>query len=60
VAQRIERYAAAVGEQRVVAATDCGMATFATADDALDARVAWVKLGSLVEGAALVNGRPVA
>jgi 5-methyltetrahydropteroyltriglutamate--homocysteine methyltransferase len=60
VAQRIERYAAALGEQRVVAATDCGMATFATADDALDARVAWAKLGSLVEGAALVNGRRTA
>ena len=57
VAQRIERYAAAVGEERVIAATDCGMATFATADDALDARVAWAKLGSLVQGAALVNGR---
>jgi 5-methyltetrahydropteroyltriglutamate--homocysteine methyltransferase len=56
VAQRIERYAAAVGEERVVAATDCGMATFATADDALDPRVAWAKLESLVQGAALVNG----
>ncbi len=55
VAQRVERYVAAVGEERVIASTDCGMATFATADDALDARIAWAKLGSLVAGTALVG-----
>jgi 5-methyltetrahydropteroyltriglutamate--homocysteine methyltransferase len=43
----------------VIAATDCGMATFATADDGLDPRIVWAKLRSLVEGADLVNGRPL-
>ena len=38
VAQRIEHYADAVGPERVIAATDCGMATFATADDGLVTR----------------------
>jgi 5-methyltetrahydropteroyltriglutamate--homocysteine methyltransferase len=59
VAQRIEHYADAVGPERVIAATDCGMATFATADDGLDPRIVWAKLRSLVEGAELVNGRPL-
>ena len=55
MAQRVRRYADAVGPERVIAATDCGMATFATADDALDARIAWAKLRTLVEGTALVS-----
>jgi 5-methyltetrahydropteroyltriglutamate--homocysteine methyltransferase len=55
VAQRVRRYADAVGPERVIAATDCGMATFATADDALDARIAWAKLSSLTTGTALAS-----
>jgi 5-methyltetrahydropteroyltriglutamate--homocysteine methyltransferase len=57
VADRVEHYARAVGPDRVVAGTDCGMATFAAGDGALDRRVAWAKLGSLVEGAALAAQR---
>lgn len=57
VADRIERYARIVGPDRVIAGTDCGMATFAANDSALDRRVAWAKLASLVEGAALATAR---
>jgi 5-methyltetrahydropteroyltriglutamate--homocysteine methyltransferase len=38
VAQRIERYAGVVGADRVVAATDCGLATFAD-NDGVDPRI---------------------
>jgi 5-methyltetrahydropteroyltriglutamate--homocysteine methyltransferase len=56
VADRIERYARLVGPDRVVAGTDCGMATFA-AGSGLDAEVAWAKLGALVAGAELAGQR---
>jgi 5-methyltetrahydropteroyltriglutamate--homocysteine methyltransferase len=55
VAQRIANYAGIVGADRVVASTDCGLATFATGDAAVDARVAWAKLDSLVGGAAVAR-----
>ena len=54
VADRIERYADLVGRERVIAGTDCGFATFA-GFGAVDAEIAWAKLGSLVEGAALAS-----
>jgi 5-methyltetrahydropteroyltriglutamate--homocysteine methyltransferase len=57
VADRIEHYARAVGPERVIAGTDCGMATFAAGEGTLDRRVAWAKLGSLVAGAALAAER---
>jgi 5-methyltetrahydropteroyltriglutamate--homocysteine methyltransferase len=57
VADRIERYVAAVGADRVIAGTDCGMATFADGASTLDGRVAWAKLGSLVRGAELAGAR---
>jgi 5-methyltetrahydropteroyltriglutamate--homocysteine methyltransferase len=60
VADRLERYAAIVGADRVIAGTDCGMATFADGESTLDGRVAWAKLRSLVEGAQLVGARPPA
>lgn len=55
VADRIDRYTALVGPDRVIAGTDCGMATFAAGESTLDGRVAWAKLRSLVEGAALAG-----
>jgi 5-methyltetrahydropteroyltriglutamate--homocysteine methyltransferase len=55
VAQRIENYARIVGPDRVLAATDCGMATLAVSRDGVDPRVAWAKLRSLTEGAALTK-----
>jgi 5-methyltetrahydropteroyltriglutamate--homocysteine methyltransferase len=57
VADRIERYARVVGPERVIAGTDCGMATFAAGQSTLDAEVAWAKLGALVAGAELAGER---
>jgi len=56
VAQRIERLADAVGRERIIASTDCGFGTFAGFSK-VDAGIAWKKLKSLVEGAAIASGR---
>jgi 5-methyltetrahydropteroyltriglutamate--homocysteine methyltransferase len=50
VAQRIVNYARLLGPERVIASTDCGFATTASAAS-VSGEVAWLKLGSLVEGA---------
>ncbi|MDO5699509.1 MAG: cobalamin-independent methionine synthase II family protein [Dermatophilus congolensis] len=50
VAQRIGRFVEAVGPDRVIASTDCGLGGRVHAD------IAWAKLASLGEGAARVNG----
>jgi 5-methyltetrahydropteroyltriglutamate--homocysteine methyltransferase len=54
VAQRIRQFTAIVGAERVIAGTDCGFGTFA-GYGAVHADIAWAKLRSLVEGAALVR-----
>ncbi|MFT5787212.1 MAG: 5-methyltetrahydropteroyltriglutamate--homocysteine methyltransferase [Ascidiaceihabitans sp.] len=54
VAQRIERFAGIVGADRVVAGSDCGFGTFA-GFGAVDPDIAYAKLTSLSEGAALVK-----
>jgi 5-methyltetrahydropteroyltriglutamate--homocysteine methyltransferase len=54
VAERLLRFAGVVGRERVIAGTDCGMATFA-GSATIDPAIAWAKLGSLVEGAALAS-----
>jgi len=51
VAQRIIRLAAIVGRERVIASTDCGFGTSAGYGK-IDPEVAFLKLGSLVAGAA--------
>jgi 5-methyltetrahydropteroyltriglutamate--homocysteine methyltransferase len=56
VAERLERLARLVGMERVIAGTDCGFATFATAL-AVDPRIVWAKLASLVQGAAIATSR---
>jgi len=56
IAQRIERFAAIVGRERVLAGTDCGFSTFA-GYAGIDPEVAYAKLASLVEGAALASSR---
>lgn len=56
VAQRIERFAGIVGADRVVAGSDCGFGTFA-GFGAVDPDIAYAKLQSLSEGAALASGR---
>ncbi len=50
IAQRIARFAAIVGPERVIAGTDCGFGTFAGYGK-IDPAVTWKKLGVLREGA---------
>ncbi|WP_270728901.1 cobalamin-independent methionine synthase II family protein [Shimia sp. Alg240-R146] len=54
VRQRIERFVEIVGPDRVIAGSDCGFGTFA-GFGAVDPDIAYAKLTSLSEGAALVN-----
>ncbi|MDJ0875764.1 MAG: cobalamin-independent methionine synthase II family protein, partial [Desulfobacterales bacterium] len=50
VAQRIANFASILGADRVIASTDCGFATTASATS-VSGEVAWMKLAALVEGA---------
>ena len=54
VADRLIRYADAVGRENVIAGTDCGFGTSAWGRR-VDTRIAWAKLSSMVEGARLAS-----
>ena len=56
VAQRIERFVDIVGADRVIAGSDCGFGTFA-GFGAVDPDIAYAKLATLAEGAALASSR---
>jgi len=56
IAQRIERFAAFVGRDRVVASSDCGFGTFAGYGK-IDPAVAWKKLAALRQGADIADRR---
>ena len=56
IAQRIERFIAIVGGDRVIASTDCGFGTFAGYGK-IDPAVTWKKLTALREGADLAFAR---
>jgi 5-methyltetrahydropteroyltriglutamate--homocysteine methyltransferase len=56
IAQRIARFAAIVGPERVIASTDCGFGTFAGYGK-IDPAVAWKKLTALREGADIAAAR---
>ena len=56
VAERIGRFAAVVGRERVIAGTDCGFGTFAGYGK-LDPEISFKKLRALVEGAAIASKR---
>jgi 5-methyltetrahydropteroyltriglutamate--homocysteine methyltransferase len=56
VAQRIERYAALVGRERVMAGVDCGFSVH-VGMQGIDPDVAWGKLRALAEGAAIASDR---
>jgi 5-methyltetrahydropteroyltriglutamate--homocysteine methyltransferase len=56
VAQRIERYAAVVGKERVIAGTDCGFGTFA-GFGAVYPPFCWMKLKALSDGARIASER---
>ena len=58
VADRIERFAGVVGDpERIVAGADCGFETVVDGANAVRPEIAWEKLGSLVDGAALAESR---
>jgi 5-methyltetrahydropteroyltriglutamate--homocysteine methyltransferase len=54
VAQRLVRFADAVGRERVIAGTDCGFGTSGAGDE-VHPDVAWAKLHALVEGAEIAS-----
>ena len=56
VAERIARFVGIVGAERVIPGSDCGFGTFA-GFGAVDPEIAYAKLTSLVEGAALASSR---
>ena len=56
IAQRIERFAAIVGPERVIASTDCGFGTFAGYGK-IDPAVTWKKLTALRQGADIAAAR---
>jgi 5-methyltetrahydropteroyltriglutamate--homocysteine methyltransferase len=56
VAERIERFAAIVGRERIIAGTDCGFSTFA-GFGAVDADIVYAKLAALAEGARIASKR---
>ena len=56
VAERIARFVGIVDAERVIAGSDCGFGTFA-GFGAVDPEIAYAKLTSLAEGAALASSR---
>ncbi len=54
VAERIGRFAQAVGRENVIAGADCGFASFASTCE-VHPSVVWVKLQALAEGARLAS-----
>lgn len=57
VAERIERYAGIVGQENVIAGTDCGFSTGVRSHPRVHPTIAWAKLQALTEGAALASDR---
>ncbi|SFG22061.1 5-methyltetrahydropteroyltriglutamate--homocysteine methyltransferase [Novosphingobium sp. CF614] len=56
VAERLLRYADVVGRDRLAAGSDCGFSTFSGVPTVFP-DIAWLKLKSLVEGAAIATDR---
>ena len=57
LAQRILQYSNIVGRENVIAAPDCGFATFSARTPRVHPEVMWAKFGSLVEGARIASRR---
>jgi len=55
IAERIGRFAQAVGRENVIAGADCGFASFAATCE-VHPSVVWVKLKALADGARLASG----
>jgi 5-methyltetrahydropteroyltriglutamate--homocysteine methyltransferase len=56
VAERLERFAAIVGRERVIAGTDCGFGTFAGFGP-VEPDIAYLKLAAMAEGARIASDR---
>ena len=56
IAERLERFASAVGRENVIAGADCGFASFATSFEC-HPEVVWAKLAALGQGAAIASKR---
>jgi 5-methyltetrahydropteroyltriglutamate--homocysteine methyltransferase len=56
VAQRLERFAAVVGRERVIAGADCGFASFAGSNE-VHPSIVWAKFKALVDGARTASRR---
>jgi 5-methyltetrahydropteroyltriglutamate--homocysteine methyltransferase len=56
IAERIARFAAVVGRERVIAGADCGFASFAGSTE-IHPTIVWAKLRALSEGARLASAR---
>jgi 5-methyltetrahydropteroyltriglutamate--homocysteine methyltransferase len=55
VAQRLQRFAAIVGKENVIAAPDCGFGTFAFRPQRVHPELMWAKFEAMVEGARLAS-----
>jgi len=55
IAERIGRFAHAVGRENVIAGADCGFASFASTCE-VHPSVVWVKLQALADGARIASG----
>ena len=56
IADRLTRLGRIIGKERLLAGTDCGFDTFIRFSQ-VDPQVAWLKLGSLVEGAEIASAQ---
>ena len=57
VAERLVRFAGAVGRENVIAGGDCGFGTQAMATPEIHPTIVWAKFEALVEGARLASER---
>ncbi|HWB50248.1 MAG TPA: cobalamin-independent methionine synthase II family protein [Stellaceae bacterium] len=57
IAQRILRFAEIVGRERVIAGSDCGFGTSATAPPIVAPSIVWAKFRALAEGARIASAR---
>ena len=55
IAQRLVRYAGAVGRENVMAGGDCGFGTQALAEPEVHPTIVWAKFAAMAEGARLAS-----
>ena len=55
VAQRLIRFASAVGKENVIGGSDCGFSSFANTEPEIHPTIVWAKFQSLAEGARLAS-----